>query len=151
MVPVPLEEIQRQWPQVLQAVQSRKMSTAAYLLEAQPVRLAAGRLTLGFPPAFRFHQDALDRPEHRTLIEDALRQTTGWIGRLELVVVEGLSRPETLPTLGPDPTESIPEGDVPPPAEALEAPTAATAPPIIRAAAELFGGRPRAAAPPPRR
>ena len=147
---VTLEEIQRQWPQVLQAVQSRKMSTAAYLLEAQPVRLATGRLTLGFPPAFRFHQEALDRPEHRTLIEEALRQATGWIGRLEIVVVDGLSRPETPPTLGPDPTESVPDGDIPPPAEALEAQAETAAPPIIRAAAELFGGRPRAAAGPRR-
>jgi len=144
---VALDEIKRQWPQVLQAVQQRKMSTVAYLLEAQPVMLSAGCLTIGFPPAFRFHQEALDRPEHRALIEEALRQVAGWTGRLEIVVVEGLTRSETAPTLAEEP----PSDGAPMPDAPGQPAFVADTPPIVRAAAELFGGRSRSAATPPRR
>lgn len=126
-----LELIKARWPQVLKAIQQRKMSTAAYLLEAQPVGIAADRLRLGFPKAFLFHKEALERPEHLALIEEALRQAVGWSGRVTVEVVEELTAtPSELPV-----EEPVQEAPAPPP------PVVEDPPSIVRSAAELFGGR----------
>ena len=128
-LPIALEMLKSRWVEILNGVQQRKMSTAAYLLEAQPVAVAAHRLTIGFPKGFAFHKEALERQEHQALIEDVIRAVTGWSGRVEFAIVE------ELPTAAP-PVPDEPMEEAPPP-EATEAPE----PPIVRAAAELFGGR----------
>ena len=123
-----LESLRAQWPDVMAAIQQRKMSTAAYLLEAQPVAVVGDRLTIGFPREFLFHKEALERPEHRTAIEEMLRQVIGWTGRVLVEVVDGLvTAPRS--TLIEEPVVEAP----PPPVVDI--------PPVIRSAAELFGGR----------
>lgn len=124
-----LEEIKAHWPKIIGHIQQRKMSTAAYLLEAQPVAVSAGALMIGFPKAFLFHKEALDRPEHRGLLEDALRQVAGWTARVQVEVVEDLTPSE------PSVPVEEPAAPEPPPPERVEQP------PIVRSAAELFGGR----------
>ena len=128
-----LEMLQGQWTQLISAVQERRMSTAAYLLEARPVAVSAECLTIGFPKEFLFHQEALQQPEHRAVIEGMLRQVMGWTGRVTIEVVPGLvATPPAVP--GEEPAEGVP----PPPSPVI------AEPPIVRSAAELFGGRVRA-------
>ncbi len=123
-----LESLQAQWPDVMAAIQQRKISTAAYLLEAQPIAVAGDRLTIGFPREFLFHKEALERPEHRSAIEEVLQQVTGWTGRVLVEVVDGLAAAPRS-TLVEEPVVEAP----PPPVVDI--------PPVIRSAAELFGGR----------
>ena len=127
-----MDSIKAQWPKVLQAVQQRKMSTAAYLMEAQPVALEGSRLTIGFPKEFLFHKEAVERPEHRAAIEAALQRVVGWTGRVALEVAEGLAVSAPSVFLE-EPGQEVSVPAATPPAE--------EPPIIVKSAAELFGGR----------
>ncbi|HBT47625.1 MAG TPA: DNA polymerase III subunit gamma/tau [Peptococcaceae bacterium] len=86
-----LEEVQGQWPRVLQAARKKSIQLQAYLKGGRPAGFHNGRLVLSFKSAF--HKDMLEQPAHKKATEEALQAVFGQ--PLEVVLVdEGPSRPE---------------------------------------------------------
>jgi len=61
------------WPTFLERLGSQKMSLAAYLADARPLRLVDDTLTVGVPSS-ALHQEVLNAAEHRRLIERLLSE-----------------------------------------------------------------------------
>lgn len=65
------EELTRIWPVFLERLGAQKMSLAAYLMDAKPLRRSQNRLVVGLP-GFALHQEVLT--EHRRLIDKLLSE-----------------------------------------------------------------------------
>lgn len=102
--PAPIsEELAAMWPVFLERLGAQKMSLAAYLMEARPLRLAQGQLTVGLP-GFALHQEVLT--EHRRLIEKLLSE----LCRVPVTVqYDVLAEPAGLPAA------AVPAAPPPPP------------------------------------
>ncbi|MGI9953495.1 DNA polymerase III subunit gamma/tau [Moorellaceae bacterium AZ2] len=88
---ITLEDVQRLWPEVLQAVRRKSIQLQAYLKGGRPAGLYNGRLVLSFKSAF--HKNMLEQPAHKKATEEVLRAVLGQ--PLEVVLVdEALSREE---------------------------------------------------------
>jgi hypothetical protein len=61
----------------LPAVEAHSIPTASLLSEAQPVELAADRVTVEFPANAAFHRQLAEEPKNATLLQDALFEVTG--------------------------------------------------------------------------
>jgi hypothetical protein len=73
-----LEQLQEAWQRtILPAVEARSIPTASVLREAQPIELAADRLTVEFPANAAFHRQLAEEPKNATLLQDALYEVTG--------------------------------------------------------------------------
>ncbi len=80
-----LEEIERVWPQILEAVKSKEMSTGMFLAEAAPVEVTAEAVILGLPEEFQFHKEMLERQEKRKLIEGIFGNFLAAVPKIEFV------------------------------------------------------------------
>ncbi|MDZ7316870.1 MAG: DNA polymerase III subunit gamma/tau [candidate division KSB1 bacterium] len=83
--PLTLEQIEAQWPAVLEAVKSRAVAVAAALIEGWPVRLSASYLEIGFAGRNGFHQAAVER--HSRSLEEILQERFGRRLRIRCVEV----------------------------------------------------------------
>ncbi len=109
------EEVGRLWPMFLERLGSKKMSLAAYLADAKPLRLEHGALTVGLP-GFALHQEVLSVVENRRLI-------TGLLSEL-------YQAPITVEyTTLPNPVQ---------PPDAAPAPAVPTTPPVVQEIVNLF-------------
>jgi len=91
-----LNDIERVWPQILEAVKAKEMSTGMFLAEAQPVEVTDGSVVIGFPEEFQFHKEMLDRPEKRKMVEEAFLQFLGSPATIQFVATRIL-KAETSP------------------------------------------------------
>ncbi|MBI3615837.1 MAG: DNA polymerase III subunit gamma/tau [Candidatus Omnitrophica bacterium] len=90
---VTLEQVAAAWPNLLEELHRQKASTAAYLNEAGPVSVDGAdpaRLVVGFPKEFKFHQEALDRPAIRQVIDSTLSALLGCPVRCAFEIVDQL-------------------------------------------------------------
>jgi DNA polymerase-3 subunit gamma/tau len=84
-----LEQLQEAWQRtILPAVEARSIPTASVLREAQPIGLAADRLTVEFPANAAFHRQLAEEPKNATLLQDALYEITGRRLAVEFAVGE---------------------------------------------------------------
>jgi DNA polymerase-3 subunit gamma/tau len=124
-----LEEMSGYWAKVVSYIKPKKMSIASYLEEGSPVAIGPGSLTVGFPKECQFHKDALDSPENKRLIEEAVREVTG----LELKVTLTVTGPAVARRGGETAgTRQEPEAG---------SSGADETDPVIRAALDIFGGK----------
>jgi DNA polymerase-3 subunit gamma/tau len=65
-----LDDVEKAWPQILEAVKAKEMSTGMFLAEAEPVEVTSEAVVVGLPEEFQFHKEMLDRPEKRKLVEE---------------------------------------------------------------------------------
>jgi len=115
-----LNDIERVWPQLIEAVKAKEMSTGMFLAEAQPVEVTDGSVVIGFPEEFQFHKEMLDRPEKCKMVEETFLQFLGSPVRIQFVATRILK------------TETSP-GSVP-------AKQAAPLPDIVQKAMDIFQG-----------
>lgn len=80
------DQIELAWQRILEAVKARKMSAGSFLAEGEPMELEGDLLVIGFPTEFRFHKDALDKPENKSLVEEIVQSATGATLRVKLVM-----------------------------------------------------------------
>ncbi len=80
-----LETVQRIWPQVLEVIKTREMSTGMFLAEAEPIEVTGNLVVLGLPEEFQFHREMLERTEKRKLIEGVFSQFLGGAPQIQLV------------------------------------------------------------------
>lgn len=89
---VTLEEVQREWPRVLAALQkSKQISVAATAREGRPIKLEDSLLTLGFSPRHGFHQNRTQ--EDADKVCQAIHSVLGVRLRLRTVVAEAGQSP----------------------------------------------------------
>lgn len=72
-----LDDIERAWPQVIEVVKARQISTGLFLAEASPVDVTGEAVVLGLPEEFQFHKETLEAPEKRKMVEEAFNQVLG--------------------------------------------------------------------------
>ncbi|MBI3316695.1 MAG: DNA polymerase III subunit gamma/tau [Candidatus Omnitrophica bacterium] len=92
------------WPQIIEYVKTKRMSTGIFLSEAEPVEAGAGVATLGLPSEFAFHKDMLEKEVNRRLVEEAFETVLGQKWRISFVVTQ-TERSET-PVSAPAPEEA---------------------------------------------
>jgi hypothetical protein len=114
-----LDEVEKVWGKVIQDVEKKKMSIAPALTEAEPIETEEGVLVLGFPQEFNFHKESIEKPEIKTLIEEALKDRLGSALRIKVVIT------------APDVDEHAAE-EKPDEAESKEVP------PIVESAMDIF-------------
>ena len=68
--------LQELWATCLERVAAKKMSLAAYLAEAKPLRLESDRLIVGVP-GVALHQEVVNHPEHLKLLGAVLSELSG--------------------------------------------------------------------------
>jgi len=67
-----LDQIKREWPEILQEVKRRKITVHAWLMDGEPVAATDHELVLSFKNIM--HRDTTDKPAHRQLIEIVLNE-----------------------------------------------------------------------------
>ncbi|MBI4115978.1 MAG: DNA polymerase III subunit gamma/tau [Candidatus Omnitrophica bacterium] len=113
-----LEDVQRVWPEVLEAVKTKEMSTGVFLAEAEPVEVVGEVITLGLPEEFQFHKEMLERVEKRRLIEDIFKRFLEGSLRIQFVTTR----------VAQEGKESTPSGEK----------TPSQLPEIVRQAMDIF-------------
>lgn len=116
-----LEEIQRNWAQILEAVKAKEMSTGMFLAEAEPVEVNEKALVLGFPEEFQFHKEMLERPEKKRLVEETISRFLNKTPTVQFVITRPLE--EKTPSQGRE-----------------KEPSAVKLPEIVKEAMNIFHG-----------
>ncbi|MCX5686821.1 MAG: hypothetical protein NTW09_05135, partial [Candidatus Omnitrophica bacterium] len=124
------------WKSVIDYIKDRKISVASYLQEGYPLSLENNLLSIAFPKDLKFHKEALETPDNKRLIEEALKAVLKSGLRVSLVLVE------TVDTKRRATAEKYPEEgegrdglSEEPGAEEKK-----DVDPIVKAALEMFGG-----------
>ncbi len=87
--PLTLNDIESIWPQVIEAVKAKRMSTGIFLSESSPIEVSEDNLvTLGLPAEFQFHKEMLEKESNRRVIEDCFSEPLGQKIRLVFVVTK---------------------------------------------------------------
>lgn len=72
---VSLEQVNAEWKRIVRDLGRRRRILETILAAARPIRMFDRTLIVGFPPQHRFHQELLDSPEYRGLVERELSET----------------------------------------------------------------------------
>ncbi|GLI55881.1 DNA polymerase III, subunit gamma and tau [Propionigenium maris DSM 9537] len=70
---VTIEEIKRVWPEAVTMARRGKITMAAFLAEARPVRVEKNIIFVGFSPENAFHKDKMEEAENNKYLQNALR------------------------------------------------------------------------------
>lgn len=92
-----LNQVEAAWPQVIETVKSKRMSTGIFLSEAEPVEVEDSVIVLGVPEEFKFHKESLEKENNKKLVEETFSETLGEKARVRFVVTQQVSseRPES--------------------------------------------------------
>ncbi len=85
---VTLNDVEKAWPQVIEYVKAKRMSTSLFLAEAEPVEVDGMTIVLGLPTEFRFHKETLEKESNKQVVDDAFAQVLGVKVRTQFVVTE---------------------------------------------------------------
>lgn len=113
-----LNDVERVWPQVIEYVKTKRMSTSLFLAEAEPVEVENNAIILGLPSEFRFHKETLEKDSNKQVVEEAFAQALGRKVRVQFVVTEREGTPQDLNGGAPAPEEKDNTSDIV--AQALE-------------------------------
>ena len=83
---VSLDDVQRNWAEVLAAIRPHSRMVEALLKDCRPVRVQGDVVTLGF--FYPFHRQRIEEPKHRTLVEQMLQRVLGARVRVECTMIE---------------------------------------------------------------
>ena len=72
--PVPSENLEALWAQLVEAAGRASPFVRTYLLEAHPVSFAKSVFTIGFDPEFADHLGLVDNPRNHTLLQTKLAE-----------------------------------------------------------------------------
>ncbi len=83
-----LNEVEKVWPQVIEYVKAKRMSTSLFLAEAEPVEVEGTTIVLGLPSEFRFHKETLEKESNKQVVDEAFAQALGKKIKTQFVVTE---------------------------------------------------------------
>lgn len=121
-----LNGIKRQWKPFLEVLRKRNIALQALLLEAEPVEWREGVLRLAFRKGCNFHQQKVEEPGNKTLVEELLGSTFHQPLRLCCQMQDDANVPRETRRGNQEGPNSDPESD--PWQE-----------PLVQAAVEIFG------------
>jgi len=130
---LPLERIHDQWLNVLARLGQQKMSLAAYLNEARPLRVSGDCIQVGLP-AFALHLEVLNAPEHIRLIEQTLREVFSQPLKVDYVIMPALPAQTDPNTTSPSLTTPSASSQAASTRQAEDPPV----PPIVEDIVQLF-------------
>ncbi|RJQ45829.1 MAG: DNA polymerase III subunit gamma/tau [Gaiellales bacterium] len=104
---VSLDKITRAWSIVLTQVKKRKIPLYSLLQDSRPLTLESGVLTIGFPPESDFNRNQVDKPEHRRIIAEVLKEMTGADLQITCAIKEGMARRDEPRKKAPPQEDSI--------------------------------------------
>ncbi len=113
-----LNDVERVWPQVIEYVKAKRMSTSLFLAEAEPVEVEGLTIVLGLPSEFRFHKETLEKDSNKQVVDEAFVQALGRKVRTQFVVTEREGASQELNGGAPAPEEDSNTPDIV--AQALE-------------------------------
>lgn len=133
MAALTIDEVKKKWPAVVQAIKSKKMSVASYLLEGELTKVTGSVITLSFAKRFNFYKEALEGANNKKFVEKIASDILGKAIELEVVVLEKAETP-------PERPEEVSELDI---EEELEHEVKRDAfnEPIIQSAIDIFDGK----------
>jgi len=137
------------WTSLVESVSRASPFTRTYLVEAHPVSLAKGVLTIGFDPAFAEHIDLVNNPKTHTVLQTKLAELGHAGAQVKFIKAE---RPEHWVAAAP---ASAPSANAPTPATSASTSRSAEPPrepatarldefkndPLIQKALEVFRGQ----------
>jgi DNA polymerase-3 subunit gamma/tau len=123
--PQPSGDLEALWAQVVEAVGRVSQFTKGYLVNAHPVSLANGVLTVGFDPEFEDYIGLVDNARNHELLQTKLRELGHPGVRVKIVKAEVGVRPRTPPPVAAPPAAQ----------PAAASPAAASAPPALASVA----------------
>ena len=88
-----ISEIKKVWPNILEKVKQKRITTYAFLVEAQPVSLLDGELVLSFPQSHKFHRDKVQQLENKELLQAIIKEIAGLEVQIKCIL-EGEERKE---------------------------------------------------------
>ncbi len=101
---IAIEQVKTAWPNVIESVKQKRMSTGIFLSEAEPVEVDDTVIILGLPEEFKFHKESLEKDNNKKLVEDCFSESIGTKVRVRFVVTQQAAverpapRPVTLPS-----------------------------------------------------
>ncbi|MDD5449395.1 MAG: DNA polymerase III subunit gamma/tau [Candidatus Omnitrophica bacterium] len=84
--------IDKLWPEFLNALSKKKASLASFLMEGEPGALEKGALKINFPKMHKFHKEILEKPANKEIIEAVFKQVSGMSANMEFNLVDKLER-----------------------------------------------------------
>ncbi|MBE0544683.1 MAG: DNA polymerase III subunit gamma/tau [Verrucomicrobia bacterium] len=134
--PVPPENLEALWAQLVEAAGRASPFVRTYLLEAHPVSFEKGVFTIGFDPEFADHLGLVDNPRNHTLLQTKLSEMGHASAQIKFVQAEAPAG-RVVPT-----AEAAPVAATPAPRQAApatsKAATAAASPAKEKAASVPF-------------
>lgn len=121
-VQVTLDDVQRNWAELLAAIRPHSRMVEALLKDCRPVGVQEDAVTLGF--FYPFHKQRIEEPKHRALVEKMLQRVLGVRVRVECTMIDKESVAEGIQKRRPKDKYR----------QAVEDP-------VIQAAVEKFGAR----------
>lgn len=104
-----LNKTEALWPQVIEYVKKRRMSTSIFLSESEPVEANGTVVTLGMPTEFKFHKETLEKETNRKMVEEAFKAVFKQKIKIQFVITEKESASHELPQS----EKADSEGDLP--------------------------------------
>ena len=104
-----LNDVEKVWPQVIEYVKTKRMSTSLFLAEAEPVEVDGAAIVLGLPSEFRFHKETLEKDSNKQVVDEAFAHVLGKKVRTQYVVTEkeGTLRETSRDTAVPETAEGM--------------------------------------------
>jgi predicted ATPase len=92
--PLTIENLQRQWQEVLNVVRSRNLTLEALLSSGKPLRIEENNIILGFTR--KFNRDRVEEETNKQTLEDTLSEVLGQQYQVQCVMSES-EQPTTRP------------------------------------------------------
>lgn len=105
--PVPPENLEALWTQLVEAAGRASPFVRTYLLEAHPVSFEKGVFIIGFDPEFADHLGLVDNPRNHTLLQTKLSEMGHANAQLKFVQAEAPAG-RVVPTAEPTPAAATP-------------------------------------------
>ena len=133
---ISLDDLSASWNAVINYIKAKKISVSSYLEEGSPVSIEGRELKIGFPKELSFYKEALESPDNRRLVEEAIRVATGADLKVVSIIVE--SSPANRPVANAYETEDD-SGTQPPGNGAVS--REEDVDPIVKSALDIFSGK----------
>lgn len=88
------DTINQEWPKVLQVINRKDVKTHAFLIEGEILSFRENLLTIGYKEGFGFHQQAINTPKRKELVEKIVSEYFNRNIRINFVISNNMPKRE---------------------------------------------------------
>ncbi|HLS52637.1 MAG TPA: DNA polymerase III subunit gamma/tau, partial [Tissierellaceae bacterium] len=88
------DTINQEWPKVLQVINRKDVKTHAFLIEGEILSFRGNLLTIGYKEGFGFHQQAINTPKRKELVEKIVSEYFNRNIRINFVISNNMPKRE---------------------------------------------------------